>query len=81
MVVKKGDRVKVDDQESVVTSSWGQGKHRAFALEDGRTVFDLTDEHVVTSRPEPTKPKTSLFGRMRREEIEPLPTDDVDLEE
>lgn len=54
MSIKQGDKVKVDGRESVVTSSWGQGRHKAYALEDGRTILDLTAEQLV----EEAKPKT-----------------------
>jgi len=54
-MVKQGDTVKVNDIKSVVTSQWGQGKHKVFALADGRQVLDLTDEHVVESTPAPSR--------------------------
>jgi hypothetical protein len=67
MAVKNGDRVMVDGRESVVTSSWGQGKHRAFALEDGRTVLDLTDEQIVAANV--SKPSAKInFGTDDTEE-------------
>jgi len=40
-MVKKGDKVKVQGKEACVTSSWGQGKHTAWSLDDGRVVLDL----------------------------------------
>jgi hypothetical protein len=40
-MVKKGDRVTIDGKTAEVIGWWGQGKHRVFQLDDGRTVFDL----------------------------------------
>ena len=47
MNIKQGDKVKVDGSESVVTSFWGQGKHTAYALEDGRTVLNITEDELI----------------------------------
>jgi len=41
MDLKQGDTVVVDGKTSNIETSWGQGKHRAFKLRDGRTVLDL----------------------------------------
>jgi hypothetical protein len=50
-MVQQGDRVSVGGVEAVVESSWGQGRHRAFKLSDGRVVLDLTDAEVVKAPP------------------------------
>lgn len=41
MAVRQGDRVTIDGKTARVECWWGQGKHRVFRLDDGRTVFDL----------------------------------------
>jgi len=46
-MVSQGDRVLVDGKEAIVETSWGQGKHRAFQLNDGRVILDLTDVSLV----------------------------------
>lgn len=56
-MVQQGDRVSVGGIEAVVESSWGQGRHRAFKLSDGRVVLDLTDAEVVKTQPK-AQPKT-----------------------
>ena len=53
-MVKQGDRVKVDGREACVTSSWGQGKHTVWALDDGTTVLDL-DKKVASGDAEVLK--------------------------
>jgi hypothetical protein len=37
----QGLLVRVDGVQATVETSWGQGKHRVFKLDDGRQVFDL----------------------------------------
>lgn len=49
MNVKQGDFVNVDGVESLVETSWGQGKHKVFKLSDGRTVLDL-DKLVASGK-------------------------------
>jgi len=83
-MVKQGDRVRVEGREARVTSSWGQGKHTAWALDDGTTVLDLEQkvaaghaevlaaEPVIDSRP---------TRRERQREIERLPRAEHDHEE
>lgn len=41
MNVKQGDFVNVEGVESIVETSWAQGKHRVFKLTDGRVIIDL----------------------------------------
>jgi len=41
MNVKQGDLVNVNGVESIVETSWGQGKHKIFKLMDGRQIADL----------------------------------------
>jgi len=72
-MVQAGDRVRLQGREVKVTSVWGQGKHTAFALEDGRTVLDLHlmiergDAEVLAGRaPEPVE-EPKLTRRQRRE--------------
>lgn len=92
-MVKQGDRVKVDGKESVVTSQWAQGKHKVFALEDGRHVRDLDESNVVKSPSvevlgglddgtisKGLKPGTAKKASDRRE-IERMPRADEDHEE
>jgi hypothetical protein len=50
-MVKVGDKVRVDGREVRVTSSWGQGKHRVYALDDNTTVLDL-DQKVQSGEAE-----------------------------
>lgn len=49
MNVKQGDFVNVDGVESLVETSWGQGKHKVFKLSDGRQVLDL-DKLVASGK-------------------------------
>lgn len=60
-MVKQNDTVRVDGKVATVTSTWGQGKHKVFALSDGRTVLDLTDEMLVDW--EPKKAVTGTFPK------------------
>jgi hypothetical protein len=41
MEIEKQDLVTIDGKTARVVSWWGQGRHRVFSLDDGRTVFDL----------------------------------------
>ena len=41
MTLKQGDRVTIDGVSARIETWWGQGRHRVFRLDDGRTVFDL----------------------------------------
>jgi hypothetical protein len=52
-VISVGDTVKVDEKVAKVTGTWGQGKHRAFQLDDGRVAMDLKPEHRVAVKEEP----------------------------
>lgn len=57
-MVQRGDKVNVGGVEATVESSWGQGRHRAFKLSDGRVVLDLTDASLVKTDPKvEEKPK------------------------
>lgn len=81
-MVKQGDRVKVDGCEACVVSSWGQGKHTAWALDDGRTVLDLENKvasgtAIIIVVPEPA----SIPTRSERRTFRNLPKDNEDLEE
>lgn len=49
MNVKQGDFVNVEGVESIVETSWGQGKHRVFKLSDGRQILDL-DKLIASGR-------------------------------
>ena len=40
-MVKSGDTIKINDKVARVISHWGQGRHTAFQLDDGRTILDL----------------------------------------
>lgn len=46
-MVKKGDKVRIGGSIATVIGSYGQGKHTAWQLDDGRTVLDL-HKHVET---------------------------------
>lgn len=48
-MVKQGDSVQVDGKIAVVETSWAQGKHKVFKLDDGRQVFDL-DKLVASGK-------------------------------
>lgn len=50
-MVQQGDRVIVDGVQATVETSWGQGRHRAFKLSDGRVVLDLTDASLAQKSP------------------------------
>lgn len=50
-MLKQGDRVKVEGVEADIETSWGQGKHTAYKLTDGRIVLDLNEKHLVPSLP------------------------------
>jgi hypothetical protein len=86
-MVQKGDRVRVQGREACVVSSWGQGKHTVWSLDDNTTVLDLEekikagDAEVLSSRPtiEPN-PVTKLKSRFMKRELEDLPKefDDID---
>ena len=83
-MIKQGDRVSIDGREACIVSSWGQGKHIAWALDDGRTVLDLeksiasgTAIIVAASEPEPT----SLPTRKERNSFRNLPKETDDYEE
>lgn len=41
MTLKFGDKVTIDGKSARIETWWGQGRHRVFRLDDGRTVFDL----------------------------------------
>lgn len=70
-MVQAGDRVKVQGREATVTSSWGQGKHTVWSLDDGTTVMDLAEKVAagqaeVLAAPEPVE-EPRLTRRQRRE--------------
>jgi hypothetical protein len=82
-MVKQGDRVKVDGREACVVSSWGQGKHTAWALDDGTTVLDLEKKVesgaatiIVAPEPEPAPTRSE-----RRSAFRNLPKETDDHEE
>lgn len=49
MNVKQGDFVNVEGVESIIETSWAQGKHRVFKLSDGRVILDL-DKLVASGK-------------------------------
>jgi len=72
-MVNQGDRVNLGDREAVVTSTWGQGKHRAYALDDGTTVLDLTEDQVVSrgnTTTTSTPPTVSRWPMTTREDFD-----------
>lgn len=52
-MVTQGDIVLVDGVEAVVESKWGQGRHTAYKLSDGRVVLDLKDPEPTTVEAKP----------------------------
>jgi len=40
-MVKQGTIVRVNGIQATVETSWGQGAHRVFKLNDGREIIDL----------------------------------------
>jgi hypothetical protein len=53
MSVKQGDTVVVDGVEATVQSIWGQGRHTAYHLSDGRVALDLqaSEPEMVQTKP------------------------------
>jgi uncharacterized protein YccT (UPF0319 family) len=41
MGLKNGDIIKVDGVESALETSWCQGAHKVYKLQDQRLIFDL----------------------------------------
>lgn len=75
-MVKQGDRVKVQGREACVTSSWGQGKHTVWSLDDGTTVMDLAEKiaagqaEILAPAPAPEPVEEPQLTRRQRREIE-----------
>ena len=40
-MVKQGDQVEVSGTIATVEAMWGQGRHTAYRLSDGRVILDL----------------------------------------
>lgn len=84
-MVKQGDRVRVNGIESTVETQWCQSRDRIYKLADGRTVGNLdklieSGKATLVGRTE-TPPIRSFGAEPRRDVIEPMPTEETDLEE
>lgn len=84
-MIKVGDNVRVDGKEARVIGSWGQGKHMAWSLDDGRVILDLhklveagTAEVLLKAQVR-QKPLTNL--PVMDHLFESLPKEDEDFEE
>lgn len=66
--MKNGDLVQIDGKKLRIVSSWGQGKHRVFHLEDGQHVIDLhLRKDVVLCNVEASAPSRKDFGRLGKD--------------
>lgn len=62
MMVKTGDRIRVDGAEATVTARHAAGKHTRYTLSDGRVMHDLQkrdDVEVLAPEPKKLEPKRS----------------------
>lgn len=93
-MVKVGDKVRVGGSAATVTGTWGQGRHVAWQLDDGRQVLDL-HKHIesgvaqlleeapaapVAPAPEPVV-EEEPEPELEEEEPEPEEEEDEDEEE
>lgn len=78
-MVQAGDRVRVQGREARVVSSWGQGKHTVWSLDDGTTVLDL-EKKVAAGQAEVLRDRVTKTQPLH-EEWRDLPFEDDDHEE
>jgi hypothetical protein len=48
---KQNDKVLIDGVKARIETFWGQGKHTVYKLDDGRVVFDISDDAIVADEP------------------------------
>lgn len=76
-MVKQGDIVTVNGVSACVETIWGQGRHRVFKLDDGRTVFDLHEKvangEAVVEGSAPVRPQPRVEPDLDEEDDEVLP--------
>jgi len=81
-MVKQGDRVSIGGTEAVVETTWGQGRHTAFKLTDGRVLLDLhlrEDVEVVREVRTPRVPIVDIEEAYEEPELPPEEDEDEEL--